>query len=147
MTFKETVRQACLQQLEEKIKSLRESLHDLAEGAQNDAKSSAGDKHETGRAMVQLEQEKISGQLGDALMQKDRLEQMALQSPVVAPGSLVKTNRGYLYISIAMGKITVAGIEVITLSIQSPLGQKLSGLKNHEQAEINGVKYVIGELL
>jgi hypothetical protein len=148
MTFKIKVHQACIQLLEERIKFLQATLNDLTAGAVNDAKSSAGDKHETGRAMMQLEHEKISRQLSDTLVQKSFLDQLKPEIPsaVVAAGSLVKTNNGYIYLSIALGKIVVGQEQVIVLSLQSPLGQKLAGRKANSSAEINGTHYLIKEV-
>src|SRR4051812_11409754 len=119
------------------------------EGAGNDSKSSAGDKHETARAMMQLEQEKLGGQLTDALKQKATLEQIDIEhkSDAIHAGSVVKTNRGYLFISVPLGKINVNGTDVILLSIHSPLGQKLSGLQRGDTAEINGIQYIVEQVL
>ena len=44
-------------------KSLLNRQQLLRESLESEQKSSAGDKHETGRAMVQLEQEKLGKQL------------------------------------------------------------------------------------
>lgn len=149
MSFKIKLYNACIQQLDEKISHLQAALNDLTEGAENDSKSSAGDKHETSRAMMQIEYEKISRQLSDAFSQKATIEQIDVtkQSAVVQTGSLIKTNRGYLFMSVALGKMNVDGTEAITLSVQSPLGQKLSGLKAGNVAEINGIQYIIEEVL
>ena len=54
-----------------------------------------------------------------------------------------KTNRDYFFMSIALGKATVEGIKVTSLSSQSPLGIKLMGLIAGDVAEINNIKYVI----
>ena len=61
-------------------------------------------------------------------------------------GSLVKTDKGYLYLSVAIGKISVDGVSVIALSTQSPLGKQLMGKKTNEEAAINNVHYLIQEI-
>ena len=58
-------------------------------------------------------------------------------------GSLIKTNKGYFFLSVALGKTIVDGITVIALSPHSPLGQKLIGLKANDTTEINGTRYVV----
>jgi transcription elongation GreA/GreB family factor len=145
MTFKEAVHTHCIKLVNEKILSLRQVLNDLRESASNETKSTAGDKHETALAMLQIEQENINKQLENVLAQKTAIERIVLanQSSQVANGSLVKTNKGYLFISIALGKITVDDKHVIALSPQSPLGLKLAGLKVNDAIEMNGVKYII----
>src|ERR1700758_3896766 len=111
MTFKQKTYNRCIVLVQSKISSLRKSLTELEEGSENDSKSSAGDKHETSRAMMQLEQEKISRQLDEFLSQKTTLQKIdsAITSPQITKGSLVKTNKGYLYVSIALGKVNVGG--------------------------------------
>lgn len=149
MSLKAKIHKACIQQLDEKITTLKTMLTDLTEGVKNDSKSSAGDKHETAQAMMQIEHEKISRQLNDALSQKAMVEQIdpLIHSSVVGTGSLLKTNMGYLFMSAALGKIKIDGTEFIALSMQSPLGQKLVGLQGGHKAEINGTQYLIEELL
>jgi transcription elongation GreA/GreB family factor len=145
MTFKEAVHTHCIKLVNEKILSLRQVLNDLRESASNETKSTAGDKHETALAMLQIEQENINKQLENVLAQKTAIERIvpANQSSQVANGSLVKTNKGYLFISIALGKITVDDKPVIALSPKSPLGLKLAGLKVNDAIEMNGVRYII----
>lgn len=145
MIFKEKVFSTCTELLNTKIQQFKLSLHDLTQGAENDSKSSAGDKHETARAMMQLEHEKISKQLEETLLQKNELTKIEFISKAtqVIKGSLIKTNHGYLFLSVAIGKITIDNTIVIVLSPQSPLGLKLMGLKKGETASINSTHYFI----
>jgi transcription elongation GreA/GreB family factor len=145
MSFKQEVYTHCLNSLDDKIKALRTILTELEEGSENDSKSSAGDKHETARAMMQLEQEKIGKQLQETLAQKAELERVGVTAPAseIKKGSLVKTNKGYLLLAIAAGKINAAGTTVMAISSQSPLAQKLLGLKTNNTANINGASYFI----
>jgi hypothetical protein len=50
----------------QRIASAEEAIRMAQESANQEGKSSAGDKYETGRAMAQLEIEKASGQLAEA---------------------------------------------------------------------------------
>ena len=145
MLSKENVYAVCRQIVNDKISFLKQTILELKEGGENDAKSSAGDKHETARAMLQGEQEKLMHQLGEVILQKATLDKIhpAITALRVALGSLVKTDKGYLFIAIALGKINVDNTELITLSPQSPLGEKLMGLAAGETASINNVHYRI----
>ncbi len=147
-SLKQNVYQVCLDQLSTKINQFDASLADLTQGANNDSKSSAGDKHETARAMMQLEYEKISTQLKEAKLQKNELEKInpTVIFQKVTKGCLVKTNKAYLFLSVGMGKIFVGKTEVIILSPQSPLGAKLVGLTLGAKAELNGQIYSIEEI-
>jgi len=145
MTNKQKIYNYYLQLVNDKVSRLQQVLADLKESGSNETKSTAGDKHETALAMLQIEQANTRGQLNDALAQKALLEKInpSLSASVIVNGSLVNTNRGYLYLSVALGKAVIENKAVIALSPQSPLGQKLMGLSVSDVAEINGNRYII----
>ncbi|MBK7855608.1 MAG: hypothetical protein IPJ79_12525 [Bacteroidetes bacterium] len=64
----------CVSIIDERIAGLKNSIATLLDDAESEMKSSAGDKHETSRAMMQLEQEKLTYQLAEAENQKAVLE-------------------------------------------------------------------------
>ena len=148
MNFKQTVYYHYFDLIESRVNSIQDVLKELKDSAGNETKSSAGDKHEVGLAMLQIEQANTGKLLEDALTKKSILEKIKpdLQTDVVVNGSLINTNRGYLFLSAALGKAEIEGKKVIALSAQSPLGQKLLGLKIGDTAEINGTKYIIDSI-
>ena len=117
----------------------------LTEDSKNDAKGSAGDKHETALSMMHIEQEKLNHKLKEVLAQKAVLDKIdsTTSAKTIIVGSLVKANGIYLYLSAALPKIAVDGINIIALSPQSPLGNKLMGNAIGFSFEINGTRYVI----
>jgi transcription elongation GreA/GreB family factor len=145
MTFRQKIHAHCLRLLNDKIAELEKILEELSESAASDTKSSAGDKHETARAMIQIEQETTGKQLNEALEQKMLLEKIDsnLNSPQIIKGSVVKTNKGHLFLSIALGKISVDEKNVMAISPQSPLGKKLMGLRVGDTTTISGNNYFI----
>ena len=149
MTFKQKIYQHYNQLVQDRIDAFRDMIAALTEDSKNDAKGSAGDKHETALSMMHIEQEKFNMKLKEVLAQKAVLDK--LDSSIVAEtiilGSLVKANGIYLYLSLALPKISIDGINVIALSPQSPLGNKLMGNKVGFTFEINTTKYTIEEIL
>lgn len=145
MTLKQKIYNHYLQIVNNKIKMLHQVLADLKESGANETKSTAGDKHETALAMLQIEQANINAQLSDALDKKAVLKKIdpLVTSDKIVRGSLIKTNRGYLFMSTALGKIKIEEITVTALSTQSPLGIKLMGLTAGNVAEISNNKYLI----
>lgn len=145
MTLKQKIYYHYLHGINEKISLLQQVLADLKESITNETKSTAGDKHETALAMLQTEQANISGQLNEMAAQKTILEKInpAIAATVVVNGSLIKTNKGYFYMSIAAGKAVIESVAVIALSQQSPLGTKLTGLSAGDEIEVNNNKYCI----
>ncbi|WP_276503885.1 hypothetical protein [Terrimonas pollutisoli] len=146
--FKIKVYNRFLQTVLDKVSMLQQELLDLKESSSNETKSTAGDKHETALAMLQLDQEKTSRQLQDALVQKALFEQIdpAISTQGITNGSLVKTNKGYLFLSVAIGKIIIDGKTVIALSPGSPMGKALMGLRRNDTASINGNLYQIEDI-
>ena len=145
MTFKEKIYRHYLQLINEKTRLLQLSLHDLTESAGNETKRTAGDKHETALAMLQIEQENISRQLQEVLQQKKILAKLdpKLQTDVIVRGSLVYTNKGIFYISQGMGKITIDDQIIFTVSPEAPLGQALLRKKTGDTLQLNQVVYEI----
>lgn len=148
-TFKDNVHQHFLELLDDKIFAIRQKLDDLQESLKNETKSTAGDKHETARAFVHIEQENTNRQLEVLLQQKAELQSFSGVhiSGKIAPGALVKTDRGWLYICASIGKAIIDGETVFALSPQSPLGKKLMGCKIDDFAEINGIKYTVATII
>jgi hypothetical protein len=145
MTLKQKTYNHYHQVLHDKMKLLQQVLADLKESGAYETKSTAGDKHETALAMLQIEQANIRGQLEDVLEKKAVLEKInpLLSATQIVNGSLVKTSRGYLFVSIALGKVIIEGNAVTALSSRSPLGSKLMGLSVGDIAEINNNRYTI----
>jgi hypothetical protein len=127
MTLKQKIYNHYRQVIHDKIAMFQKTLADLKESGANETKSTAGDKHETALAMLQIEQANTREQLQEAQQLLTALEKInpLLSPPVIVPGSLIKTNRGYLFLSIAGGKAIVEGCRVMALSPQSPLGKLL----------------------
>ena len=126
----------------------RDMIAALTEDSKNDAKSSAGDKHETALSMMHIEQEKLNRKLAEILEQKAVLDKInpELFSPKIVLGSLVKTNEMLLYIAAALPKISIDGKSIIAVSPQSPLGAKLLGNEVGFAFEINGTHYIISRI-
>jgi transcription elongation GreA/GreB family factor len=145
MTLKQKIYTHYLQLVQEKVNSLQQVLADLKESGTNETKSTAGDKHETALAMLQIEQANVRNQLKEVQLQLAVLEKIdASISPVsIVPGSLIKTNKGYLFLSIAAGKASIEGHTIMALSPQSPLGKQLLSLNSGDTASINYVQYHI----
>jgi hypothetical protein len=110
------------------------------ESRDSDTKSSAGDKFETGREMMQREMDKISALIDTTQNSLKKLNQLPLSPAlIVCEGSIVDTDQGTYYISIGLGKID----EVYAISIESPMGVELKGKRVGENIEMRGRKIII----
>ncbi|RZJ69429.1 hypothetical protein [Flavobacterium sp.] len=149
MALKEKIYERYQQLVFDKIDAFRDMISALSEDAQNDAKSSAGDKHETALSMMHLEQEKLNIKLAECLDQKavlDKIDPKAKNDKIVL-GSLVAANKLHLFMSAALPKITIDGINVLALSPQSPLGSELIGRVVGDSVTVNSTTFHIAQVL
>lgn len=142
---KQQLIQACNDYLKDKINSLNTIIKEVSESSNSESKSSAGDKHETSKAMMQLEIEKLGTQLKEAEVQLAEFEKINFNKnfQTAEQGSLVETNKGYFLIASSIGKITVADKIIFVISNKSPLALKLIGSKQKDTVMFNDVSYSI----
>jgi len=129
MNIKEILYNHCLQYVEQRKARILNEIALSQASANNETKSSAGDKYETGRAMAQLEIERYLQQLSET----EKLQQLLLtieptrKSERVILGSLVITSSGVFYIAISLGVFTYEGNNYLIVSTDSPIGKLLAG--------------------
>ena len=131
------------------LNRLQADMAALQESRQADTKSSAGDKHETARAMVDQELQQLNQQREKAQRNQSELQQLT-DAPVcewlvvAARGAAVETERIIYFISISFGKLPVEGAKpVYALSPVSPAAQAMLGKRAGEVFEINGARQTI----
>ena len=143
---KENILQILKDKISEKIK-IFENLIAENRASSNDTKSSMGDKYETGREMLQQEINNIQRQLNETLNQQNFLKKLNTETCTkVQNGALVKTDKGFFYISVSAGEIVFAGKKIMTISSESPLAKAMFGKKIAETFIINNVNQVIEEI-
>jgi len=142
---KQKLIQDCSNYLKDKIDSLNTIINEVTESSNSESKSSAGDKHETSKAMMQLEIEKLGTQLKEAEGQLSEFEKINFNKTfqTIEQGSLVETNKGYFFIAGSIGKITVDDKIVFVISSKSPLALKLINSKQKDTVNFNDVSYSI----
>ncbi len=143
--LKKQLHQACLDIVLQRIENAREALEAARDAANGETKSSAGDKYETGRAMMQQEQEKSHMQLMESTRLKNELLTISPEKKCekAEPGSLVITNLGRFYISGGIGKLKVGQEEFFAISLAAPIGKALSGKRAGEEGSFQNRKFRI----
>jgi transcription elongation GreA/GreB family factor len=131
--------------LQNKIDSLRQMIADLTEDAKNDAKGSAGDKHETALSMMHLEQEKLNQKLKEITDAKSIFDSINFEksNTKVTVGSLVLANEMYFLISVSLPKVELEGKTIFAISPQAPLAEMLLGRVINDEVLVNNVSYKI----
>lgn len=140
--IKEKLFQACQADIDQRINSIQEVLGSIEESRNNETKSSVGDKYETGRSMMQMEEQKSRQQLFQANQVRLGLMKIDIQrkSDKVESGSLVETTTGNYFISIGLGKVRIEDTIYYCVSSRSPIGMKLMHKKKGDEIEFNGKK-------
>ncbi len=146
--MKQKIHQQYQQLVNDRVDVFQDMISALTEDSKNDAKGSAGDKHETALSMMHIEQEKLNHKLTEVLSQKAVLDKIDVNKNFkkVAIGSLVKTNNLTVYVSVALPKINIDNQNIFAISPQSPLGIQLMGKEIGFEFEINGKEYIIKEI-
>ena len=148
MTVKERLHFECKKFLDSRFIAVVDRIEAIQESLLSETKSSAGDKHETGRAMLQLEREKAGNQLKDIQVQQERFSKVNIhsKSDVVCLGSLVKTNVARYFIAISVGKIVIDDTIYFAISPSSPIGQMLLGKTVGDAFTFNGIEQQISDI-
>lgn len=147
--LKSSLYQLCLNFIAERINTAEIALKQAREASNDDTKSSAGDKYETSREMMQQDIDRNKRLLIDAEENQLVLNSLkdASASGVARNGSIVFTNQGNFYISISAGQLHLAKETFFAISAVSPIGKLLLGKQKGDQFDFNGKKYQIKEVL
>ncbi|HEX9601296.1 MAG TPA: 3-oxoacyl-ACP synthase [Mariniflexile sp.] len=119
----------CLDFVENRFNTIQNTINEIQESLTSETKSSAGDKHETGRAMLQLEREKAGNQLAEIQKTKENLSKIPISntSEFIGLGSVVYTNKSNYFIAISAGELKVDNDVFYAISPHTPIGQLLMG--------------------
>ncbi|MES2428442.1 MAG: 3-oxoacyl-ACP synthase [Bacteroidota bacterium] len=147
--LKELLYQQCLDYVQKRMDAAEQGIKEAQQASKDDTKSSAGDKYETGRAMMQQETDRNMAQLNEANKLKVALNQIStsVTTKQVENGSVVLTNNGNFYMAISAGTLLVDSLSYFAISPASPIGLKLKGLKATDQFTLNGKDYKITSVL
>lgn len=119
----------CERFIEDWYARIQTNIDSLQEALNSETKSSAGDKHETGRAMIQLEREKLGKQLAEVHLLQDLFKKIPPKNNLshVGLGSVVYTDQQNYYLGISAGELKVDGVSFYAIAPNTPVGKLLIG--------------------
>jgi len=142
--LKSKIIEHCTDIFKRKLLIINDELKHLSDAIAEDTKSSAGDKYETGREMANLEKEKLHAQ---ALGFKNSLASLSTLperiSTKVDIGSLIKTNKEWIHLSISLGRLEIAGEKVLVISPLAPLAKLMVDKEKGETVTFRDSNYEI----
>lgn len=134
----------CYIALEDRLKQIETAIQAAETSLKEETKSSAGDKYETSREMIQQDLDRLEGQRRLLLQEQALLDRIAAQkhaSKQIGLGSVVHSEDGMVYfIAIGLGKLQLDNELAYAVSLTSPIGKQLQEKKKDDFFEINGVK-------
>ncbi|MBS1772457.1 MAG: 3-oxoacyl-ACP synthase [Bacteroidetes bacterium] len=147
--IKEQLWLLCSQHITATIRDAENAIADGREASRNETKSSAGDKYETTREMMQQEIDMNTTRLNKAKAQQQLLNLIPTDKTFtsVQPGAVVKTNNGNFYIAISAGQLIADGEKYYAVSIESPIGLQLKQRKAGDNFALNGKQYTIASVI
>jgi hypothetical protein len=145
LELKKLVHAECRAVLERHIKEIRETMESFQEAANNEIKSTAGDKHETTRAMMQDDRDKTAALLANTVKMQPLLERINpdRKMETVGVGALVETDLGYLFVSVPLGSVDLEGKHIMVISPVSPVGHAMLEKGIGDSFVVNDKKHTI----
>ena len=149
LTLKEALFQQCEDFVNSRLQTIQTTISSHQKALRSETKSSAGDKHETGRAMLQLEMEKAGQQLAAVQQMQQTLAKINTlsSSANIALGSVIKTSSACYFLSISAGKLKEKETFYFAISTSSPIGKLLVGKKAEDTFTWNGKEITIESVL
>ena len=150
MNIKTELISFCQTYIEEHILAATQAIADARKSSANETNSSAGDKYETSREMLQGVIEQYTHQLQEAQKLRENL-QMIIQNismtKKAGAGSVVETNSGNFFLAIPAGLTEIQGNKYTIISLYSPIGKLLLEKGKGDKLTFNGKEYTITKII
>ncbi|MEP5338986.1 MAG: 3-oxoacyl-ACP synthase [Algibacter sp.] len=145
LKIKEALFNACSESIEHRFQVIKHTIDEIQMSLTSETKSSAGDKHETGRAMLQLEREKAGNQLSEIQKTKELLSKIDIYKSTekVSLGSVVYTSKANYFIAISRGELTVENEKFYAISSNTPIGKLLMSKTVRDSITFREQEFVI----
>lgn len=149
LDVKQQLYNQCLEFIDNRLHTVQNTITEIQDSLLSETKSSAGDKHETGRAMLQLEREKAGQQLAEIKKVKQRFSKIDFKntSDKIGLGSLVYTTQANYFITISAGRLQADQEAFFAISGNTPIGKLLIGKCEGDELAFNGKGFIIKKII
>lgn len=144
MDTKKKLLNLCLKQIEGRLNEITFAMQQAQEAIESETKSSAGDKYETSREMIQQDLNRYHMQLSKA--KKDWILLQKIETgakEIIEIGAIVVTDKTTYFIAVSLGKQQVGEVSFIVVSPSSPIGRLMIGSKVGDYLSFNGTEQII----
>ncbi len=148
IAFKESLKQFCKTLIEQRIQTTKALIDNAQQAANNEEKSSAGDKYETARAMGHLDKDMHTRQLLENIKELANLRDVNAHTlyNFANTGAFIQCTGMSLFIAAGAGKQLFNGQTVLFLSPAAPLAKLVMHKKAGEHFLFNGKDMVIEDV-
>lgn len=147
--FKLVLLNQCIAEVKQKVLEVFKGINQAQESLESDTKSSAGDKYETAREMIQQDLNRYHEQLDKTQRDLSILQRLDINftNNNVQLGSLVITDLAFYFIAVSLGRTVSEGESIMVISPSSPIGRLLIGKSVGEQIYFNGKEQMILDII
>ncbi len=137
--IKKELLEHCLAFISQRIDVAQKAMDDAQESANEEGKSSMGDKHETSRSRLQQQRNQNARQLNEAINVRLVLNLLDPEKEydAAALGSVVITKLANYFISISAGRIYAGDQKFYAISRDAPLAKVMLGKQAGEVVYFN----------
>jgi hypothetical protein len=146
--FKNKLKQFALAIIGQRIAAAKGMIDQAQQAANQEEKSSAGDKYETGRAMGHLQKDMFTRQLAEHAKELATLHSVNVDTlyPIATAGAFIGCPGMAFFIAAGLGKQIIEGQTIYFLSPQAPLASQLTGKKAGEIIHFNSLELSVLEV-
>lgn len=146
--FKNRLKGFAIALIGQRMAAAKEAIDQAQQAANQEEKSSAGDKYETGRAMGHLQKDMLAKQLVENTKELATLHAVTADKiyPAAAPGAFIECEEISFFIAAGLGKQIIEEHTIYFLSPHAPLARLLQGKKAGEQFFFNTVNTTIADV-
>ena len=143
--LKQDLYSQCQAFVDNRLRTIQKTINEIQESLTSETKSSAGDKHETGRAMLQLEREKAGHQLSEIQKLNQLLSKIDISktSEGIGLGSIIYTTQANYFITISAGELKFDNQSFYAISANTPIAKLLLGKLKGDQIQFRDQEFEI----
>jgi len=149
LALKKQLYKHCCDYISQGEAEIKKLIAETRQSSANETKSSAGDKYETTREVLQQEINLNLSRLNELNNLKTVLESISPTQTgfTISLGSVVYTSNGNFYIAISAGKINADGVSFYAISSVSPIASKMLGQKAGYSFDLNNKRFKIMDVI
>lgn len=129
----------CQEEVNRRIDAYKKAMDAAQSAANEQGRSTAGDKYDTARAMSQIDRNMYAKQLSETSLLQRSLTGIQVEKKLekIGLGAIIQTSQMTYFIAASLGKIECKGKEFIVISPMTPLAQAMLNKRSGDSFNFN----------